>query len=94
MNVDVKQGPMWTTDAPFRETPAKIAAYQASGVRVVDMEIAALLSVAAFRDCEVAAFWLSPTSATTRYGAPVLGSPNYVSVAGRRWRWGSRWRTA
>ena len=53
--LSVRQGLLWTTDAPFRETPAKITAFQAAGVGAVDMEVAALLSVAVFRGCEVAA---------------------------------------
>ena len=75
MDVDVKQGSMWTTDAPFRETPAKIAAYQASGVRVVDMEIAALLSVAAFRGCEVAALLVVSDECYHPVWRPGFGAP-------------------
>ncbi|MCP5042167.1 MAG: nucleoside phosphorylase [bacterium] len=36
----------WTTDAPFRETPSRIAAYRDQGVLAVEMEAAALLSFA------------------------------------------------
>ena len=42
-------GKTWTTDAPYRETPAKIAARRAEGCIVVEMEAAALLAVAAYR---------------------------------------------
>ncbi len=35
-------GPSWTTDAPFRETAAAIAAARAGGVLAVEMEAAAL----------------------------------------------------
>jgi purine-nucleoside phosphorylase len=43
----------WTTDALFRETPAEIAAYQKEGVATVEMEAAALFSVARYRDIEL-----------------------------------------
>lgn len=42
-------GKTWTTDAPFRETRPKIAARQAEGCVVVEMEAASLMAVARFR---------------------------------------------
>jgi uridine phosphorylase len=39
-------GPSWTTDAPFRETAAAIAAARANGVLAVEMEAAALYTFA------------------------------------------------
>lgn len=39
-------GTVWTTDTPYRETVAKAKAYRARGAHAVDMETAALLSVA------------------------------------------------
>ena len=51
----VREGRHWTTDAPFRETASKIEDFQSSGVQAVDMEVSALLSVAAYRGCDVAA---------------------------------------
>ena len=47
-------GRTWTTDAPYRETPAKIAARRAEGCLTVEMEAAALLAVAAFRGVPLA----------------------------------------
>jgi uridine phosphorylase len=47
-------GPTWTTDAPFRETQAEIAHYQAQGVLTVEMEAAALFAVAAVRGAAIA----------------------------------------
>jgi uridine phosphorylase len=40
-------GPTWTTDAPFRETAAAIAAAKGRGVLAVEMEAAALYAFAA-----------------------------------------------
>jgi uridine phosphorylase len=48
------RGPTWTTDAPFRETRAEIAHYQAQGVLTVEMEAAALFAVAALRGVQIA----------------------------------------
>lgn len=42
-------GKTWTTDAPYRETVAKIAARKEEGCVVVEMEAAALMAVAQFR---------------------------------------------
>lgn len=53
----VFQGLLWSTDAPFRETPEKIAAYRREGVLAVDMEYAALRAVAAFRGIQFAALF-------------------------------------
>jgi purine-nucleoside phosphorylase len=43
------RGPVWTTDAPFRETPSKVRRYRSEGVLAVEMEMAALMTVALFR---------------------------------------------
>jgi uridine phosphorylase len=39
----------WTTDAPYRETAAKVARRRSEGAATVEMEAAALLAVARFR---------------------------------------------
>jgi uridine phosphorylase len=44
--VPVHQGGSWTTDAPFRETAAAIAARKAEGLLAVEMEAAALYAFA------------------------------------------------
>ena len=52
--VDYVVGKTWTTDAPYRETPAKIRLRQSEGCIVVEMEAAALFAVARFRDVQAA----------------------------------------
>lgn len=42
-------GKTWTTDAPYRETPKKIARRRAEGCLVVEMEAAGMMAVAEFR---------------------------------------------
>jgi uridine phosphorylase len=50
-----KQGPVWSTDAPYRETIDKVKAFQSQGVLGVDMETSAIFTVSAFRGIEAAA---------------------------------------
>ncbi len=54
-NLSFQQGPVWTTDAPYRETVDKVRTFQAQGVLGVDMETSALFTVGAFRGIETAA---------------------------------------
>lgn len=56
--VQFQQGPLWTTDAPYRETEKKITDYAAQGIYGVDMEYSALCTVAAFRKAQFAAVML------------------------------------
>ncbi|MBK6646131.1 MAG: nucleoside phosphorylase [Anaerolineales bacterium] len=48
-------GSTWTTDAPYRETREEIAQYQAEGIHVVEMEIAALYALAKVRGVQASA---------------------------------------
>ncbi len=52
------QGPIWTTDAPYRELPSKIKKFAETGIMGVDMEFSALCTVAAFRHIELTAVML------------------------------------
>ncbi|HEX2996804.1 MAG TPA: nucleoside phosphorylase [Anaerolineales bacterium] len=47
--VPYQVGKTWTTDAPYRETPGKIASRRAEGCLTVEMESSALIAVAQFR---------------------------------------------
>ncbi|MBW2093691.1 MAG: nucleoside phosphorylase [Deltaproteobacteria bacterium] len=47
--VESRAGAVWTTDAPYRETPAKVEQYSRAGVLGVEMEMSALMHVALFR---------------------------------------------
>jgi uridine phosphorylase len=49
----IEVGASWTTDAPFRETAAAIAAARVRGVLAVEMEAAALYTFARVRDASV-----------------------------------------
>jgi uridine phosphorylase len=48
-NARYQCGTVWTTDAPYRETVGKARAYRQRGAQAVEMETAALYSVAARR---------------------------------------------
>ena len=54
--VPVYRGASWTTDAPFRETAAAIAACRARGILAVEMEAAALYAFAEARGKPVLCF--------------------------------------
>ncbi len=49
------RGPIWTTDAVYRETRHKVSQFQSQGAIAVEMEISALCTVAEFRGIEIAA---------------------------------------
>ncbi len=52
----VQRGSTWTTDAPFRETASTIEARRAEGILAVEMEAAALYSLANARGYAVVCF--------------------------------------
>lgn len=54
-DIDFHPGAVWSTDAVFRETRQRVAAYQQSGILAVDMETSALCSAANFRGVDLGA---------------------------------------
>jgi len=48
------RGTVWTTDAPYRETPHKVREYQKRGVLAVEMEMSALMTLALYRMVKLA----------------------------------------
>lgn len=48
------RGPVWTTDAPYRETPVKVKTYQERGILAVEMEMSALMTLATYRSVRLA----------------------------------------
>ena len=53
-NLPFKKGPVWTTDAIYRETKKKVMAYRKKGLLAVDMEMSALINLAIYRSVELA----------------------------------------
>ena len=52
--IEIHRGLVWTTDALYRETASKVAYYQRKGILAVEMEMSALLTVAAYRGVSLA----------------------------------------
>ncbi|HYR02519.1 MAG TPA: nucleoside phosphorylase, partial [Syntrophobacteria bacterium] len=50
----VHAGPVWSTDAPLRETVGKVLSYGGEGLLAVEMEMAALFRVAEYRRVSLA----------------------------------------
>jgi len=53
-NLPFKKGPVWTTDALYRETSEKVTEYGKRGYLAVEMEMSALINVAIFRLIQLA----------------------------------------
>ena len=53
--VPFHKGPVWSTDAPYRETKQQILDLQDKGVVGVDMEVSALCTAARFRHVQIGA---------------------------------------
>jgi purine-nucleoside phosphorylase len=49
-----REGPVWTTDAIYRETPEKISYYKEKNVLGVEMELSAIFSASKFKNIEAA----------------------------------------
>jgi len=56
--LQVRSGPLWTTDAPYRESVAQVKQLGGQGILGVDMEYGALAAAAAFRKVDLTAVLL------------------------------------
>jgi len=61
-SIDYRIGKVWTTDAPYRETPSKIKRLKCEGCLAVDMESSALFSIAKFYKKNIAALLIANDS--------------------------------
>jgi len=52
--INFHEGPVWSTDAIYRETSGKVAFYKEKNALGVEMELSAIYSAAEFRNIEVA----------------------------------------
>ena len=57
-NLRVHEGKVWTTDAPYRETPDKVMQYRKEGVVAVEMEMSAAFAVSLVRGISIGAILL------------------------------------
>lgn len=76
----VHEGPVWTTDAVFRETPDKISAFQKRQALCVDMETAALFAVGKFRQMSVAAIFAVSDELSTLKWQPGFRQERFLRV--------------
>ncbi len=56
--VPFAEGPSWTTDAVYRETPPEIRRYRRAGILTVEMEASAVFAVSGHRGCRAAALFV------------------------------------
>ncbi len=78
-----RRGPIWTTDAPFRETREKVEQYGRDGIMAVDMEYTALCTVAGFRSIRLAAAMLVSDELWRVPWKPVYGHKRFRALSGQ-----------
>jgi len=74
-----KTGPIWTTDAIYRETREKVDWFKHKGAHAVEMECSALFAAAAFRGVRAAALLVVSDSLATDTGDwdPAFNKKNF-----------------
>lgn len=73
----IRQGPVWTTDAVYRETRSKVAEYGQRGLVAVDMEYSALCTIARFRGIRLAAVMLTSDELYREPWQPQFGNKEF-----------------
>jgi uridine phosphorylase len=72
-------GPVWSTDAPLRETAGKVRSYGEEGMLAVEMEMSALFRVAEYRRVPLAGLLVVSDELFTLKWRPGFGSPAFKS---------------
>ena len=75
-------GPVWTTDAVFRETRTKVRRFQAAGLLAVEMESSALFAVAAFRQVRLASLLVVSDELGSLTWKPGFKDPGFKAARG------------
>ncbi len=73
-------GPVWSTDGVFRETVDKVRHYRAKGALGVEMETAALFSVARFRNIAAGAVLIVSDELSTLDWRPGFKTPEFKNT--------------
>ena len=73
-------GPIWTTDAVFRETKSKVKACGERGVLAVEMEASALFTVARYRGIELGAIMVVSDELFDLRWHPGFARPRFISA--------------
>lgn len=76
-NIHFHEGPVWTTDAIFRETPEKVGYYQDKNILAVEMESSALFSIGHFRSIPVGCILVVSDEVSTFQWVKGFGSPQF-----------------
>jgi uridine phosphorylase len=74
------RGPVWTTDAVFRETVDKVERYGRRGILAVEMEMSALFTLAAFRSKAAAGLMVVTDELAGGKWRPGFDSPRVESA--------------
>jgi len=75
LGLPVSQGPVWTTDAPYRETAEELGEHAANGALAVEMQAASLFAFAKARQVEVGLV-AHVTNAIDHVGEPFHKGPD------------------
>ena len=76
-SIPFHKGPVWSTDAPYRETTEKVLLLQSEGVLGVDMELSALFTVGRFRQVEIGALLVVSDELGTLRWKPGVSSSKF-----------------
>lgn len=71
------EGTIWSCDAPYRETSAKVAKYRDSGILGVEMEVASLYALCSYRKLSAIAFLVVSDLISENGWAPGFFSPRF-----------------
>lgn len=77
-----QEGLVWSTDAIYRETPEKVARFQAQNALAVEMELSALFTVGRFRGIHVGAVLVVSDELTTLSWKPGFKDPRFSQARG------------
>ena len=75
-------GPVWTTDAPLRETKTKVRTYGERGLFAVEMEMSALFRVAAYRKVRLAGLLVVSDELFTLKWRPGFSTSRFKKACG------------
>ena len=77
-----RKGAVWTTDAPFRETPGKVKEFQDQGVLAVEMEMSALMTLSIFRKVKLSGLLVVSDELFELKWRPGFSKPEFSDALG------------
>jgi len=81
--IPFKEGGVWTTDAPFRETMGKVLKYSRAGVLAVEMECSALFALSIYRRVSAAVILTITDTLWEGVWKPAFNEPRVIEVEKR-----------